>query len=378
MTQACKSQMQNLNPIPGIDPKLGRLPVSKDSQDAPGANTDVLSGGPAKTSGAPAEGASREGQVQQTAATTQEAEAPKSRPIQRDVAKWQPTIKAPPNFNPPGQYNIAYGPQEYRETEKSAATPILLEQRRKGSAAYAQLTSLERMLSNVESLPDSGFNTVGQFAPARRAFAEGVNDVLRVLGKDPLFDPNDRAKIEELAKDATRLGGQLANSFGTREPGFIVQQAISATPNIGQSKQAYRLIASGLVEQARYEKDMSTFMDDYFQRFGHLNGAVALFEQMNPPEKYAARALANATNKKDAANLTRFMQMEDVDPREKAKAYRDFEARNGAGTAKAVLEAFAMNNFSGPTYEEFMRQNQEEEARSSQPSPERTYSGPDV
>jgi len=316
----------NLNPLPGIDPKLGAVPVSRDSKDAPGAGTNVLTGAPAR-------------QQPSTAPKTEtKAEPVRSRPIARDVGTWQATIQAPEDFNPPGQYNIAYGPEEYRQTEAARARPILLEQTNKGSAAYAQLTSLERMMANVEALPDEGFNTIGQFAPQRRAFAEGVNDFMRVLGKEPLFDPNDRAKIEELSKDATRLGGQLASSFGTREPGFIVQQAISATPNIGQSKQAYRLIASGLVEQARYEKDKSSFMDNYFQRFGHLNGAVKLFEDLNPPEKYAARALANSTNKREAGNFVRFMQMENVDPQEKAKAYRDFETRNGAGTAKAVLE----------------------------------------
>lgn len=313
---------EKLNPIPGIDPRLGAVPVSSDSKDAPGAKTNVVSGGNAPATRPPTAGSPDRPNVSST--------------IEQDITTWRPTIRAPEDFTPQGQYDIEYNP-ELKKTVVAEAKEVLAEERRKGTAAYSQLMSLERMRRNIEALPETGFTRPGAYAAERKAFAEKANDVIGVIGGRPAFSPDELSRLEELSKDSFRLGSALANSIGTREPGFIVTQATAATPGITNTKQGYRLISSGLTEAARYEKDKASFMDDFATRFSHIRGAEELFARLNPYQKYAQRALANVADPVQANALREYLSREGVTEAQKRQAIQTFDAANGRGVANAIL-----------------------------------------
>ena len=317
---------EKLKPIPGVDPRLGAivkdLPVPTDGKTPATTGAGAAGGTGTQEPRLPNVGSPERPNVSST--------------IEKDITTWRPIVRAPEGFLPQGQYDIGVDP-DVKKTALSEAKETLTEERRKAAAAYMQLMSLERMSRNIEALPETGFTRPGAYAKERKAFAEKANDLIGVIGGRPAFSPDELSRLEELSKDSFRLGSALANSIGTREPGFIVTQATAATPSITNTRQGYRLIASGLTEAARYEKDKASFIEDYAQRFQHIRGADELFARLNPYQKYAQRALANVADPVQANALREYLSREGVTEAQKRQAIQTFDAANGRGVANAIL-----------------------------------------
>jgi hypothetical protein len=123
-----------------------------------------------------------------------------------------------------------------------------------------------------------------------------------IIGGKPIFDPTDVSALEELAKDNKRLGFALSKTMG-REPGFIVQQAITANPGAANTPLGFHRITEALRQAAQYEQDRNAFYDSYKAKFGHLEGANDLFTKLNPPQKYAERAIVNSIDPTHLAEI---------------------------------------------------------------------------
>jgi len=262
----------DLNPVGNIDPDT--IPTDPNSPPPPtkkGAAVKVPE--VPKTSGSPPDVVPK----QKEESTTNE---------------WQPITTVPTGFNYPGSMNLALTPGALEKAQASAEK-IKADQDAKAQGAFDTLYSLDNMDRSFNDLSKTGLLAPGQHVDERTNFAVGVNTMASILGGKPIFDPTDVAALEELAKDNKRLGFALSKTMG-REPGFIVQQAISANPSAANTPLGFHRITEALRQAAQYEQDRNAFYDSYKAKFGHLEGANDLFTKLNPPSQYANRAIVNS------------------------------------------------------------------------------------
>jgi len=246
---------------------------------------------------------------------------------------WQPVTEVPKGYLPEEQGNIMFS-EDRKKAESELANNTLKVARAESQAAYDQLFRMNEMDKQFANLDDQGFLSPGSYAPERMALAKDANTLVQVLGGAPIFDPNDVASMESLSKDTFRLGTELTRSLGANEPGKIVEAAVKANPGIENTKLAYRRIIAGLKEAALYKRDRAAFYNDYAAKFGHLVGADEYFAKLNPPEKYAQRAIINTVDPRDIAEARKYIQNNPDFP-DVAKSAID--KKYGAGVADMVL-----------------------------------------
>lgn len=254
--------------------------------------------------------------------------APKTEAPVAGALDWEPTLKAPANTKIPGALNIAMSGDLPKQQE--AAKQYIEQQRTKTDSANAQLYRLDEMERQFKNLPKEGFLTPGAYAGERTEVAKRINELTSILGGAPLFDPNNLAAAETLAKDTTRLGFDVSKSLG-HEPGFIVQAATKANPGMENTPMAFNRITAGLKEAAHYEQDKLAFFEDYSARFGTLTGAEKLFRQLNPPSAYANRAILSTIAPEDLSYMKSLTKKQLASGRDKIdKTY-------GAGVTDLLL-----------------------------------------
>jgi len=264
----------NMNPIKGtgLESTYEQIPVAAGSV-APKTSTSVI-----------------------TPSGARETDITKLVKPAQNVMEWKPVTSVPAQFQP----KTHMGTQQDEESAKAnlAEGAKLSEmQSGKSEAASRQRMNLQQMMDDFNKLSDSSFQQVGSGAEARLNAAKAINTAYSAMtGGKTIFDPNDTAALESIKKGSFRLGASLANSIGTREPGYIVAQSVQANPNIDNTPTGFKLLASGLLQNALYEQDKKAFYDEYFSRFKHLRGASQEFDKVNPPEMYAKRAIMSAVD----------------------------------------------------------------------------------
>lgn len=251
------------------------------------------------------------------------APAPQIQP-QKPGPNWKPTLAVPEGYTPPGQENMLN--KDFADKERQLAEGQLKESREKAIMNDQVLYRLGEMDHQFAQLPQTGVLAPGTRATERAGFAKSINTTLTMMGAKPMFDPNSVAAAENLGKDTFRLGAELSRQIGGREPGFIVQQAVSANPGVENTPLAYRRIVAGLRESAKYDIDRAQFRDAYWSKFGTLNGADEVFRQQNPPQRYVDRAIISTLPPKAITHLQ-------AHPDTAA----DFDRTYGRGTAHTVL-----------------------------------------
>jgi hypothetical protein len=248
-------------------------------------------------------------------------------------SEWSPNIKVPKGYMPEEQANIMFS-EESKASERKLADETLKVARAESQSAYDQLFRMNEMDKQFANLDDQGFLSPGSYAPERMALAKDANTFVQILGGSAIFDPNDVASMESLSKDTFRLGTELTRSLGANEPGKIVEAAVKANPGIENTKLAYRRIIAGLKEAAMYKRDRAAFYSDYAAKFGHLSGADQLFAKLNPPERYAQRAIIGTVDPRDIAEARKYIQ-NNPDYPDVAKSAID--KKYGVGVADMVL-----------------------------------------
>jgi muramidase (phage lysozyme) len=278
----------NLNPVKGTG-------FEKTYQQIP------AQGGPAAPETAVKEGTP----PQPSVAGKVESDITKLAPPPKSAVDWTPVTAVPQGFEPARHMDIQMDPENAKKYLEEGAK-ILEGQNGKAEAAGKQRLELEQMLSSLDKLPGGLFGTTGPGAEARLRFGLALNSAGSVLGGKPLTDEQVLAAQEQIKKGSFRLGAALANSIGSREPGFIVAQSVSANPTIENSKEGFKLLAAGLRESARYDEDKAKFYDSYMAQFKHLSGAKEAFEKLNPPELYAQKAVIAAVDPTVIEDLRRY------------------------------------------------------------------------
>lgn len=224
----------------------------------------------------------------------------------KSAADWKPITSVPEQYEPKEHSRIVASDDSLKsglvEGTKTKAV-----QSAKAEGSGKQRIELEQMLANLEKLPQSGFfGTSGPGAETRLQMGLALNTAAAMIGGKPLTDPNVQAAQEAMKKGSFRLGAALSNSIGSREPGFIVAQAVGANPTIESSERGFKLLAAGLLQSAAYEEDKARFYDDYLSRFQHLSGAEDAFKKLNPPEYYAQKAVISAVDPVVLEELKRY------------------------------------------------------------------------
>lgn len=307
----------NLTPISNIDPNT--VPTAANSPSPSASTADTAQPSTAATAGT----------------DTPSTSVPVTETKKSDEAKatWKPVTEVPKGYIPEDHANIMFS-EDRKKAESDLASKTLTASRSESQNAYDQLYRMNEMDKQFANLDDQGFLSPGSYANERMALAKDVNTLTQILGGAPIFDPNDIGSMEALSKDTFRLGTELTRSLGANEPGKIVEAAVKANPGIENTKTAYRRIIAGLREAAMYKRDRAAFYDKYAAKFGHLVGADQLFAQLNPPDRYAQRAIVSTVDPRDISEAKKYIQ-NNPDYPEVAKAAID--KRYGAGVADLVL-----------------------------------------
>lgn len=183
--------------------------------------------------------------------------------------------------------------EEPAKVEANLAQGQLKESREKQTNAANSLMRLDSMEHEFANLPQTGLLSPGAAANARVSLAKNLQQLSTGLGFQGFFDPKQIASAEDLQKETFRLGAELSRQIGGREPGFIVQQAVSANPGIENTPMGFRRIVAGLKASQQYEIDRSTFLDDFYQKNHTLNGALPAFRQAHPESEYVKQAVSS-------------------------------------------------------------------------------------
>ena len=234
------------------------------------------------------------------APTAGEAPAAPQAPTPVPIRAWRPTTEAPDGLvNRDKQMTIFQSPAVLK-AEEARATKMIEDAAGREQGAGNTLFRLDEMDRQFKNLPTTGFLAPGSYATERGEWAKNLNTL---LGRE-YFPANQVAAHEQLLKDRFRLGAELSRQIGGREPGFIVQQAVTANPGADNTAMGYKRITAGLREAAHYEQDRSRFMQSFMTKYGHLNGAEESFSRLNSPERYSQRAILSTVDPRDAEALT--------------------------------------------------------------------------
>lgn len=260
-----------------------------------------------------------------------------------DVNKWAPTLSMPENYIPKNvsqslRVNPATGqaPASTIQVTKDAQDRVTSMEAKASSAQDARL-ELTRLIQQFDAIPQGGWTEFGPGNAKRQEILGRVNSLLGVLGADKI-DASSQAFNEAAKKGTFALGFKVANSVGTREPGYVVNQAIQSQPGSEMSKKGIDIVTSAMLAQNDYDQDKAKFFRDYVSRFHTLEGADAAFEHYNPVQMYANRGLVNSIPSNDRDNLRNYVsQNQSQWPEAVANVVRDFEKTHGLGTAKLVL-----------------------------------------
>ena len=149
----------------------------------------------------------------------------------------------------------------------------------------------------IDTLNQSGWSSTGSGANMRIGAAKNINSFFTSLGGKPLFDPNKVASWEDLNKETTRAGFELARSLGSREAMMIVQSATAAVPNAQNTAMGAKLVSSSLNEAAQRQVDYYQYLNKWGQQNGgRLNGSDIAFNQQHPVQGYVNAAIVKAAS----------------------------------------------------------------------------------
>lgn len=188
---------------------------------------------------------------------------------------------------------------------------------------------LDMMDHSADVMNSASWSATGSGANAKMGLAKSVNSLLQTVGLPPAVDPNKVANWEDLNKETTRAGFDLARTLGSREAATIVQSSVSAVPGAENSQLGFKLVSSGIRQAIQRETDYYNYATDYAQSHrGNTFGADVEFNKKFPAALYAKTAVANS-----------------IDPRaiEKLKGSpnlaKDFDTRYGSGMSDFILKA---------------------------------------
>ena len=201
----------------------------------------------------------------------------------------------PSNYKPSGQATLALDPTAAQEA-KTRGYGEAEKARNLGADASRQMMRIAEMEEAVKSLetPRGGWLTKqGPWADQRLNLAKGINFLTSAITGKEALPAEEIASMEVLNKDAFRLGSSAISALSGHPAASIVEQSVVATPSLANTKMGYQRLLAGLKMAAQYEQDRGKFFSNYYNKFHNTQQAQELFDQLNPPQKYAQKAIAS-------------------------------------------------------------------------------------
>lgn len=177
------------------------------------------------------------------------------------------------------------------ETAKKFAE-ITGEQYKEAGKNYQSAQSTLYRLGIIDHAIDAlGPNWMGAGANLKAGVAKSWNSVAQLLpdGMASKFqiDPNKVATWEDINKQTTNLGFELAKTLGSREAQMIVQQSIASVPGAQQTYLGSKLVSSSLRQAAQRQQDYYEYLG---QHPGQVGADIA-FNRLHPVEQYVTNAV---------------------------------------------------------------------------------------
>lgn len=233
------------------------------------------------------------------------------------------------------QPSVVKGPDGTVSSSVTPATTALqgqaIEQYKKAGENSASAQGLGMRLDMMEHSADvlnkAGWSSTGAGANAKLGAAKSVNSLLQSVGLPAAIDPNKVANWEDLNKETTRAGFDLARTLGSREAATIVQSSVGAVPSAENTPMGFKLVTSGIRQAIQREKDFYEYATKYAETHrGNTFGADVEFNKKFPADLYAKTAIANAIPPEA-------VKMMKSDP----KLADKFDAKYGAGMSGFIL-----------------------------------------
>lgn len=235
----------------------------------------------------------------------------------------------PKDFKPSGQAPLALDPVAAQEA-KTRGYDEAARARASGSDASRQMMRIAEMEEAVKSLetPKGGWLTKqGPWANQRLDLAKGINFLTSAIAGKEAVPADEIASMEVLNKDAFRLGSAATSALSGHPAASIIEQSVVATPSLANTKMGYQRLLAGLKMAAQYEQDRGKFFSNYYNKFHNTQQAQEAFDQYNPPQKYAQRAIASVIRPEHMEALRKF------GPNIKSQIDKIY----GAGTTDALM-----------------------------------------
>jgi hypothetical protein len=160
-------------------------------------------------------------------------------------------------------------------------------------AAQATLYRLGIIDHSIDAL---GPNWMGAGANLKAGLAKSWNGIAQLLPDNIAskfqINPNKVATWEDINKQTTNLGFELAKTLGSREAQMIVQQSISSVPGSQQTYLGSKLVAASLRQAAQRQQDYYEFLG---QHPGQVGADIA-FNRLHPVQQYVDAAVKSVGN----------------------------------------------------------------------------------
>jgi hypothetical protein len=177
------------------------------------------------------------------------------------------------------------------ETAKKFAEITGDQYKKAGDNYQAAQATLYRLGIIDHSIDALGPNWMGAGANLKAGVAKSWNSVAQLLpdGMASKFqiDPNKVATWEDINKQTTNLGFELAKTLGSREAQMIVQQSISSVPGAQQTYLGSKLVSASLRQAAQRQQDYYEYLG---QHPGQVGADIA-FNQTHPIQQYVNNAV---------------------------------------------------------------------------------------
>jgi hypothetical protein len=152
---------------------------------------------------------------------------------------------------------------------------------------------MEEAVKSLETPRGGWLTKQGPWADQRLNLAKGINFLTSAITGREALPAEEIASMEVLNKDAFRLGSSAISALSGHPAASIVEQSVVATPSLANTKMGYQRLLAGLKMAAQYEQDRGKFFSNYYNKFHNTQQAQELFDQLNPPQKYAQKAIAS-------------------------------------------------------------------------------------
>lgn len=157
-----------------------------------------------------------------------------------------------------------------------------------GNAAHAQRAELGTIRSQLQS----GKISPGILSKLKETVAqfiyEGSNHNLKLAHDLTGIDPS---VSEVMNKSSTRLGFDMARTQGAREAVQVIQFALSANPNMLNTKEGALRLTDLLDKTAEWHEDKQDYAGKYLMKNQHLVGLDSWFNRAHPIQTYTSQAV---------------------------------------------------------------------------------------